>query len=120
MTGLSAAYVDRLGRRPLMLYGIACSVASLSVLAIFSGEQSIHDNSEATFMLLKGTHMSIVAVFAYVMVYQISFGPLTWLIVGEIFSQHVCGFATGMVTLVNSLLYSCSVHTYFIGILWTR
>lgn len=104
MTGFSAAYVDRLGRRPLMLYGIACSVASLCILAIFSGEKSFHDNSEATFMLLKGTHMSIVAVFTYVMAYQISFGPLTWLIVGEIFSQHVRGFATGMVTLVNFLL----------------
>lgn len=44
---------------------------------------------------------SIVAVFMYVGAYQVSFGPIAWLLVGEIFPQRVRSAAVGAATLTN-------------------
>ena len=45
--------------------------------------------------------MSLVAIFMYVGAYQVSFGPIAWLLVGEIFPQRVRSAAVGAATLTN-------------------
>ena len=44
---------------------------------------------------------SVAAIFLYVGAYQVSFGPIAWLLVGEVFPTKVRSQAVGIATLLN-------------------
>ena len=44
---------------------------------------------------------SVAAIFLYVGAYQLSFGPIAWLLVGEVFPSKVRSAAVGVATLSN-------------------
>jgi sugar porter (SP) family MFS transporter len=88
MTGVTVVLVDRAGRRPLLLGGVAAMAAALAGLATQKAAG------------LPPT-VAAAALLLYVGAYQISFGPISWLIVGEIFPLSVRGQATAVATLVN-------------------
>lgn len=89
MTGVSVWKVDQLGRRPLLIGGISGITVSLFLLAAY-------------YNFLSGA--SIVAVLAlllYVSSYQVSFGPISWLMVSEIFPLRTRGRGISVAVLVN-------------------
>ena len=74
MTGIAVFTVDVYGRRPLLLTGVAGMAVSLFVLGA-----------------VKAPVLSVVALLLYVGCYQVSFGPVSWLIVGEVSPNfHTC------------------------------
>jgi MFS family permease len=81
----------RVGRRPLLLIGATGITMALFVLSwLFSG------TNEVSFQV------PIVAfIFIYVGAYQIGFGPITWLILSEIFPLRVRSASLAIGTLVN-------------------
>mmetsp|Transcript_9495 Transcript_9495/g.28665 ORF Transcript_9495/g.28665 Transcript_9495/m.28665 type:complete len:512 (+) Transcript_9495:243-1778(+) len=92
----SAGVVERFGRRGLLIAGSATMTACLAALsAIFSqippdtAFTSVQQWSIVSFILL------------YVGGYQIGFGPITWLMLSEIFPLRVRGAAVGIGTLAN-------------------
>jgi sugar porter (SP) family MFS transporter len=88
-TMLSVVIVDKAGRRPLLLAGVSGISASLLALAAYySSGQSV-------------PIASVVALLVYVGCYQVSFGPISWLMVSEIFPLRVRGRALSLATLVN-------------------
>lgn len=94
MTLVSVALVekDSFGRRPLLLAGTAGMSVSLAALtALFATAGGAAPDSGAV----------IACIVAYVGFYQIGFGPLTWLILSEIFPLAVRGTAVSVATLVN-------------------
>ncbi|KAL3146782.1 hypothetical protein ABBQ38_014764 [Trebouxia sp. C0009 RCD-2024] len=91
MTGVAVATVDKLGRRPLLLGGVTGLVLSLLAL---SGAQGLVKGDTATWV-------SVVGLLAYTASYQVSFGPISWLIVGEIFPLSVRGQAAAFATFTN-------------------
>lgn len=99
MTGFAVKYVDSVGRRPLLLGGVAVMTLSTVVLGICSDALSSGD-IEGTSMTARA---SVGAIFMYVGAYQVSFGPIAWLLVGEIFPQRVRSAAVGTATLTNFL-----------------
>ena len=97
MTGFAVKYVDTLGRRPLLLGGVSVMTLAMFVLGACSATLASGDASVAPLT----ANASIVAVFMYVGAYQVSFGPIAWLLVGEIFPQRVRSAAVGAATLTN-------------------
>lgn len=96
MTGVAVATVDSWGRRPLLLTGVAGIVVSLVALAAASsGAAPVPPEVTAW--------VSVFALLAYVGAYSISFGPISWLIVGEVFPLRVRGQAIALATLTNFL-----------------
>ena len=87
MTGAAVFVVDSAGRRPLLLGGVGGMVLALLALGTFYGGAS-------------GVP-SVVALLLYVGCYQISFGPISWLINSEIYPLSSRGAAIGLATLVN-------------------
>lgn len=87
-TGVAVVTVDSLGRRPLLLGGISALTGALLVLSALSA-----GGSEAW--------LSVIALLVYVGAYQVSFGPITWLIVGEVFPVEVRSAAVGLATITN-------------------
>ncbi len=94
MTLVAVLKVDSWGRRPLLLYGVSGMVAALLALGVAqSGGGAGLDGAAAW--------TSVGALLLYVGCYQMSFGPISWLIVGEVFPLAVRGQAIALATFVN-------------------
>lgn len=81
--------VDHWGRRPLMLLG--ASGMGLSLLAMGAMAQSMSDPSTASTWML-------VFIILYVVAFGLSVGPVTWVILSEIFPTDIRGRALGVAT----------------------
>lgn len=93
-TGVAVAKVDSWGRRPLLLYGVAAIILSLLALGgVQTGTIPIAPEM--------GAWAAVIALLTYVGAYQLSFGPVSWLIVGEVFPLRVRGQAIALATLTN-------------------
>jgi len=92
MTVVSVWLLDRVGRRPLLLTGIAGMIASLTVLG---------------FVFTLGSHsaalgeLAVVSVMVYVGSFAISLGPIFWLLISEIYPLRIRGAAMGVATMAN-------------------
>lgn len=93
MTGVAVYKVDSLGRRPLLLGGIGVITSCLFALAAL--------NSPGETQTVAQAQASVAAIFLYVGAYQLSFGPIAWLLVGEVFPSKVRSTAVGLATLSN-------------------
>ncbi|KAM7258165.1 hypothetical protein ACFE04_013906 [Oxalis oulophora] len=89
MTGIAVAKVDDLGRRPLLIAGVTGIVLSLLMLAAY-------------YKFLGGYPLVAVgALLLYVGSYQVSFGPISWLMVSEIFPLRTRGKGISLAVLTN-------------------
>ena len=113
LTAFTVFKVDRIGRRFLLLSGVAIIAASLlCVIAGFSLSRdfsSIQDSSPAH------RYFVFVGCIGVVAGYSLSFGPLTWLIASEIFPPHVRGRALGLTTAVSNATAAIMSYTFLTG-----
>ena len=100
--------VDRIGRRPLLLVGSAGLTATLVVLGtalrakVASGVPGV---TPATYAIFG-------SIGLYSALHAISFGPITWLVLAEIFPAAVKGKAMGIATTVNRLTSFVAALTF--------
>uniref|UniRef100_A0A383VP60 Major facilitator superfamily (MFS) profile domain-containing protein n=1 Tax=Tetradesmus obliquus TaxID=3088 RepID=A0A383VP60_TETOB len=99
MTLVAVASVDKLGRRPLLLFGVSGMVAAL--LALTAAQGGVDAANAAAAGGTGAAWLSAGALLVYVGCYQISFGPISWLIVGEVFPLAVRSQAIALATFVN-------------------
>jgi len=92
MTILMVIYVDRWGRRTLLMGGSLLSGVSLLCLVLL-----IHYSTHGQ------TSIFLIVMMFYIIGYCISVGSLFWLIIAEIFPQHVRGVAMGFTTSIQWL-----------------
>jgi MFS family permease len=90
-TGVAVFSVDSVGRRPLLLAGVTGMTFALLALG----------GSSLTLTGSVATWTSVIALLVYVGAYQVSFGPISWLIVGEVFPLAVRGPASAVAALTN-------------------
>ncbi|KAG9144454.1 hypothetical protein Leryth_014497 [Lithospermum erythrorhizon] len=89
MTGIAVLKVDDLGRRPLLIGGVAGIAVSLLLLSAY-------------YKFLQGFPLvAVAALLVYVGCYQISFGPISWLMVSEIFPLRTRGKGISLAVLTN-------------------
>lgn len=96
---VTIAVIDRIGRKPLLLIGSAGMAVTLFVM-VYAFSQGTLD---ASHKLVLSQQMGIVAVVAanlYVIFFNVSWGPVMWVMLGEMFPNQirgsalaVCGFA---------------------------
>jgi len=72
--------VDRLGRRPLLLVGLAAQAVALSVIAWLLSRQS------------DGVAL-LCAILVFIAAFALALGPITWLLSSEIFPARIRGRA---------------------------
>jgi sugar porter (SP) family MFS transporter len=87
MTLVSMWLVDRVGRRPLLLTGIAGMVVSLAVIGF------IFHLSQPGAML---AYLAVISLMFYVASFAIGLGPIFWLIIAEIYPLKIRGMAAGI------------------------
>ncbi|CAO2825027.1 unnamed protein product [Amaranthus hypochondriacus] len=89
MTGVAVLKVDDLGRKPLLIGGVSGIAVSLFLLAAY-------------YKFLDGLPLvAVAALLVYVGSYQISFGPISWLMVSEIFPLRTRGRGISLAVLTN-------------------
>jgi len=119
-TLLSVPLVDRLGRRPLLLAGTSVMFVALIILTIGFGLEG--GNLEGGW-----STAVIFALMLYVSGYQLGFGPITWVLISELFPLHsraralgvavICNFALNLlVTLTNGPLVDALGQAALFGI----
>lgn len=91
-TLVSVWLLDRVGRRRLLLIGIAGMVVSLASLVITVFLRSL---------LING--VAVIALMSYVVFFAIGLGPITWVLLSEIFPLKIRGKAMTLATSVNWL-----------------
>jgi sugar porter (SP) family MFS transporter len=109
MTVVAIWLIDRLGRRPLLSFGVAGMAVSLLAIswAFHAG------NSAGSGALSSGyERIVLVAIIGYVACFAISLGPVMWVLLSEIFPSEQRAAAISVVGFWNSLV-SASVTLLF-------
>jgi len=96
---VTVALVDRIGRKPLLLIGSAGMAVTLFVLVYAFGHGSLDAAGKLHLSPQLGT-TAVVAANLYVIFFNLSWGPVMWVMLGEMFPNQirgsalaVCGFA---------------------------
>lgn len=88
-TIIAIVTVDKWGRRPLMLIGTVGMGVSLLAMGVMA--QALSDPSQTTGWML-------LFIILYIACFGLSVGPVTWVILSEIFPTAVRGRALGLAT----------------------
>lgn len=134
---VTIAVIDRIGRKPLLLIGSAGMAVTLFAM-VFAFSQGTLDQAGK---LVLSQQMGVIAVIAanlYVIFFNVSWGPVMWVMLGEMFPNQirgsalaVCGFAqwfanyliaqsfplmaSGLGLAVSYTFYAvCAVISYFL------
>src|SRR5690606_25547959 len=93
--------VDKIGRKPLLLIGSIGMTFSLELVAFaFAGAPIGEDGKPA----LAGTDSGLLALIAaniYVVFFNMSWGPVVWIMLGEMFPNQMRGSALAIAGLAQ-------------------
>ena len=101
-TGVALVAVDRLGRKPLMLFG-AATLALIYIAIGFCYQQKAAGAAVPNVLFLS-------LVFSAIASYAMSLAPVTWVVIAEIFPNRIRG--TAMSFAVGCLWLACFLLTY--------
>ena len=87
-TFIAIAFIDRLGRRPLLLAGLIGMGISLALVGAAA-------RAEMPGMV------TLIALVAFIVSFAFSLGPVTWTIINEIFPGAIRGRAVAVATAIN-------------------
>jgi len=99
-TLVAIALIDRIGRKPLLLIGSVGMTVFLGLLAaVFVGA---HTSAEGSLVLssAQGT-TALVAANLYIVFFGISWGPVMWVLLGEMFPNRLRGAALSVAGVVQ-------------------
>jgi len=87
----SVVVVDKFGRRWLLLVGISIMFLALTLMcfAFYGYKPATDDDGDDGDGITTRTAIIIVGMFLYIGGYQVSFGPIAWLLISEIFAIDV-------------------------------
>ncbi|MEO3941310.1 sugar porter family MFS transporter [Paenarthrobacter nicotinovorans] len=94
VTLVAIALVDRIGRRPILLTGSIGMAVSLGVMAL-AFSSATGTGSEITLPGAWGP-VALVAANVFVISFGASWGPLVWVLLGEIFPSRIRARALGL------------------------
>lgn len=84
--------VDRIGRKPLLLIGSAGMAATLFALVYAFANGTLDAEGQLQLSSSLGT-LALVAANLYVIFFNLSWGPIMWVMLGEMFPNQIRGSA---------------------------
>lgn len=92
LTVVAILLIDRIGRRPLLLFGLVGMVISLIILGMSFALPSLGSSLGL---------LAIISLMVYVGSFAIGLGPVFWLMISEIYPLKIRGRAMSTATVVN-------------------
>jgi MFS transporter, SP family, sugar:H+ symporter len=99
-TFVAIALIDRLGRKPLLLIGSLGQAVMLGALAYIFGTAPTGDADTLILSEAMGTY-ALLAANAYIAFFAFSWGPVMWVMLGEMFPNKFRGAALAVCGLVQ-------------------
>ncbi|ORY04107.1 sugar transporter [Basidiobolus meristosporus CBS 931.73] len=96
MTIPAVLYVDRIGRRPLLLIGAACMATTMVTLGALIAVYSPHH-----FEVLSAGKASIAMIYLFVAAFAFTWGPIGWIYPSEIYPNRVRAKCMSVTTASN-------------------
>jgi sugar porter (SP) family MFS transporter len=100
-TLIALAWVDRFGRRPLLLAGLVGMTVSLAAVGVSFATLSTTAESETSTTV--GGLVTVIALVVFIASFAFSMGPVVWTLIAEIYPNRVRGRAISVATAVNWL-----------------
>lgn len=91
-TFVAIALVDRVGRRPLLIAGSIGMAVSLAALSVIFGTADLGAQGQLQLAGASGI-MALVLANLYVVSFATSWGPVVWVLLGEMFPNRIRGSA---------------------------
>lgn len=87
-TLIAIAFVDKFGRKPLLVLGSIGMTATLGTMAIVFGNAPLDAAGNPTLSGSAGM-MALIAANLYVFCFGFSWGPVVWVLLGEMFNNKI-------------------------------
>ncbi|HEY0217182.1 MAG TPA: sugar porter family MFS transporter [Cellulomonas sp.] len=94
VTFIAIALIDKIGRRPILLTGSAGMAISLGIMAIAFTQAS--GSGDDVSLPSPWGPVALVAANAFVVFFGASWGPLVWVLLGEMFPNRIRAAALGV------------------------
>ena len=94
-TLIAIAFVDRFGRKPLLLAGSIGMAATLGTMAALFARAPLDAHGSPVLSGASGT-AALVAANLYVFAFGFSWGPIVWVLLGEMFANRIRGAALAL------------------------
>jgi SP family sugar:H+ symporter-like MFS transporter len=91
-TVVAIALIDKVGRRPLLLAGSIGMTITLGALAALFGTAQVDAAGHLALGALSGK-VALAAANLYVIFFAVSWGPVVWVLLGEMFENRIRGAA---------------------------
>lgn len=93
-TLIAIALIDKIGRKPLLLIGSAGMAVTLATMAVIFGTATVVDGQPH----LSGAAgpIALVAANLFVVAFGMSWGPVVWVLLGEMFPNRIRAAALGL------------------------
>jgi sugar porter (SP) family MFS transporter len=98
-TLIAVAWVDRFGRRPLLLTGVVGMGVSLAAVGVSFATLSTSAASEQH--ATTAGIVTVIALVVFIASFAFSMGPIVWTMISEIYPNRVRGRAISVATAVN-------------------
>lgn len=98
-TLVAIVLIDRIGRKPLLLVGALGMTLSLGTMAYIFGTAPTHADAGGAMVPVLSATSGIVAVVAanlYVVFFGMSWGPVVWVLLGEMFNNRIRAYALAL------------------------
>lgn len=97
-TFIAVAFVDKVGRRPLLFAGLIGMTVSLTTVGL--AFRFVDSADQQRDMSVLGI-VTMVGLMVYIASFAFSLGPIVWTIINEIYPNRIRGRAVGVATAVN-------------------
>ena len=94
-TLIAIALIDKVGRKPLLLIGSAGMAVTLGTMAVVFGTAPRRRRPAAPGRSAAGP-IALVAANLFVVAFGMSWGPVVWVLLGEMFPNRIRGAALGL------------------------
>jgi sugar porter (SP) family MFS transporter len=100
-TLIAVAWVDKFGRRPLLLTGLVGMTVSLGAVGLsFAAMENTAETATSTTV---GGIVTVLALVVFIASFAFSMGPIVWTLISEIYPNRVRGRAISVATAANWL-----------------
>ncbi|MBV9516084.1 MAG: sugar porter family MFS transporter [Mycobacteriaceae bacterium] len=97
-TLVAIALIDKIGRKPLLLIGSTGMAITLSTMAVIFGTAATHmvNGKEQPFLGATTGMIALIAANLFVVAFGMSWGPVVWVLLGEMFPNRIRAAALGL------------------------
>lgn len=99
-TVVAILLIDRVGRKPLLLIGSLGQAAMLAVLALLFATAPVGESGNLEFAGNTGIY-ALIAANGYIAFFAVSWGPVMWVMLGEMFPNQIRGAALAVCGLMQ-------------------